>query len=559
MLLAILLVASLRFIGLDRFATVDEPAWLLNSANFYYALGQRDFEKTVAEYQPAVTGMWITTAALLDYFPEYRGQGQGYFTKIADFNQFLAAHGKQPLELLKRSRAITLIVNTILLVAAFFLLKYLVGAGAAFIAALLIGLDPYFTGHARLLNHEALMCLFLLVSVLAILVYLEVQPRLVFLLISAVAAGLALLTKSSATLILPFVGLVIGIKAFEQWRQDRLLRKALVGALKTLLIWLAGLILTYFLVWPGMWVNPARMLYEVYGNALSYAFQGQGLALTQELNPQEFALEFGGTATYLNALLWATTPLIWLGALLSGAALFMRDRQIVNTLTKKVIVYFALLAVAFILQFGLALGRNSAHYILASYMCLDILAGIGLIAALRWLGKRFSFLGKKTVQAGILTVLLLIQAASLFSQFPYYYTYANPLTAWIRKGSGNPNVGYGEGLNLAGEYLSQKPDAGHLTAMSWYGIGPFSYFFEGKTDPLLVSQRLDGKTIDSLKAADYLVIYYINQKRRNLPQDLLSALEGFTPEQVILLNGLEYIRIYKLADLPDDFYTLLKR
>ena len=374
MLLVILLAASLRFIGLDRFATVDEPAWLLNSANFYYALGQRDFEKTVAEYQPAVTGMWITTAALLDYFPEYRGQGQGYFTKIADFNQFLAAHGKQPLELLKRSRAITLIVNTILLVAAFFLLKYLIGAGAAFISALLIGLDPYFTGHARLLNHEALMCLFLLVSILAILVYLEVRPRLFLLFISAVAAGLALLTKSSATLILPFVGLIIGIKAFEQWRQDRLLRKALAGALKTLLIWLAGLVLTYFIVWPGMWVNPARMLYEVYGNALSYAFQGQGLALTQALNPQEFALESGGAATYLNALLWATTPLIWLGALLSGAALFVRDRQIVNTLTKKVIVYFALLGIAFILQFSLALGRNSAHYILASYMCLDILA-----------------------------------------------------------------------------------------------------------------------------------------------------------------------------------------
>jgi hypothetical protein len=403
------------------------------------------------------------------------------------------------------------------------------------------------------------MCLFLLVSVLAILVYLEVKPRLGLLFISAVTAGLALLTKSSATLILPFVGLMIGIKAFEQWRQDRLLRKAFAGALKTLLIWLAGLILTYFIVWPGMWVNPARMLYQVYGNALSYAFQGQGLALTQELNPQEFSLELGGAATYLIALLWATTPLIWLGALLSGAALFVRDRQIVNTLTKKVIVYFALLGIAFILQFGLALGRNSAHYILASYMCLDILAGIGLIAALRWLGKRYPFLGKKPVQAGILTVLLLIQAVSLFSQFPYYYTYANPITAWIRKGSGNPNAGYGEGLNLAGEYLSQKPDADQLTAMSWYGIGPFSYFFEGKTDPLLVSQRLDGKTIDSLKAADYLVIYYVNQKRRNLPQDLLSALEGFTPEQVISLNGLEYIRIYKLADLPDEFYALLKR
>ena len=33
-----------------------------------------------------------------------------------------------------------------------------------------------------------------------------------------------------------------------------------------------------------MWVAPGKMLYEVYGNAFSYAFQGARLTVTEELD-----------------------------------------------------------------------------------------------------------------------------------------------------------------------------------------------------------------------------------------------------------------------------------
>src|SRR5688572_14409481 len=71
----ILLTALLapRLMQLNSFATLDEPYWLSMGANFYYALGQREFQNTVYEYQPAVTTMWIVTAAMIAYFPEYRG------------------------------------------------------------------------------------------------------------------------------------------------------------------------------------------------------------------------------------------------------------------------------------------------------------------------------------------------------------------------------------------------------------------------------------------------------------------------------------------------------
>ena len=73
-----------RLIGIDRFATVDEPYWLTAGSDFYYALGQREFAKTVYDYHPAVTTMWIVAAAMLIYFPQYRGLGQGYFDVYKD-------------------------------------------------------------------------------------------------------------------------------------------------------------------------------------------------------------------------------------------------------------------------------------------------------------------------------------------------------------------------------------------------------------------------------------------------------------------------------------------
>src|SRR3990170_840272 len=95
-LLAILLLAVVsmpRFSSLDSFVTIDEPFWLSVGANYYYALGQRELENTVYEYHPAVTTMWFVTGAMLAYFPEYRGLGQGYFDVDKNkFDPFLLEH-----------------------------------------------------------------------------------------------------------------------------------------------------------------------------------------------------------------------------------------------------------------------------------------------------------------------------------------------------------------------------------------------------------------------------------------------------------------------------------
>ena len=56
-----------------------------------------------------------------------------------------------------------------------------------------------------------------------------------------------------------------------------------------------------------------------------------------------------------------------------------------------------------------------------------------------------------------------------------------------------------------------------------------------------------------LGQSDYLVLYYALQKGRDVPANVMRAVEDVAPEKSIWLNGIEYVRIYSLASMPADF------
>ena len=162
----------------------------------------------------------------------------------------------------------------------------------------------------------------------------------------------------------------------------------------------------------------------------------------------------------------------------------------------------------------------------------------------------------------VVAAVVTIQAISALAFYPYYYTYYNPLMEALRPGRQDPNRGYGEGLELAAAYLAAEPNPQEMTITAWYGRGPFSYFFPGETEPLKgVYQDPENvpQLIETLRRSNYLVIYYAHQKIRNLPANVMAALEGIAPEHVIWLNGIEYVRIYRVEDLPPSFYASLGR
>lgn len=556
-LFLLVLIVPSHVIGIDKVVTIDEPWWVISGSNYYYALTHGDFGNTLYDYHPAVTTTWIVTAGMLSYFPEYRGFGQGYFdVRKPKFEEFMRENGKEAIDLVRNSRLIQTTVLIALALLGFFLLQLLVDQKAAFLAIALAMTAPFFLGHSRLLNHEGMLAMFVLVSFLGMQVYLNKDRRLIYLLISGAAFGLAQLTKSSSIVIIPLFGLILFTGLFKQSEQS--LSVKIWGAVKTFVIWLAVAIFVFVLIWPGMWVAPGKMLYEIYGNAFSYAFQGARLEVTQGLQPSSFNLVsgMGRVFQYLHGWAASSTIITWLGLVFALFLLISKDRDRTSVLLKSTIVYLVLLGWLFMLMFGVAQGRDSPYYILSSYVCFDVLAGIGWGYLWIWVQKRSAGLGRAYVSVLAFILLVGIQIGSTIPYYPYYFTYHNPLVD-----SGGTR-GYGEGLAQAAEYLAQKPNAREFRAYVYNGMGTFSFFYPGETVILKKIYLIEGYMLQiasDIRQADYLVLYVIVQNNQPESDKLLGALQGIVPEKTIVINDMEYIRIYKTADIPESVYEEMNK
>lgn len=548
-----------RLPQLDSFVTLDEPSWLSQGANFYYALGQREFEKTVYEYQPAVTTMWIIATAMHVYFPEFRGFGQGYLDyEKGRLDPFMLEKGYDPLVLLTIARLIQIFIILIFFLILYYLLQKIISKWLAAFAILFASFDPFFLGHTRMLDHEAMLSLLVIISVVSLTVYLIQDQKNIFLILSGVAAGLAQLTKSSAIAILAPIGILLLIQIIQN-REQGWVKSFLIHS-KVFLIWLGSLIITYFIFWPGMWVAPSEMLYQVYGNAFSYAFQGARLTVTEELDVSTFNLvsDFRGILNVFYVLLYRVTLWTWLGAVLGLTIRFFTSGELTRAI-KLLSTLLLTCAVGFIILIGVAQGRNSPHYILTSYLTLNLLAGIGWFYFLQWLVQKMKI--QKAIWQSVFFILIIsLQISSALSYFPYYYTYRNPILYNLGWYNEYPQFPYCEGLEKAAQYLDGLPNATEATAFVYYPRGCFSYFYSGTTTafrPYYIDGNHAEDLLNYLTSADYLVVYYANQAQLSKYHPYLNILSSQQPIYEVWLDDYKYVQIYQVDSLPPEVFEAL--
>ncbi|MBL8100288.1 MAG: glycosyltransferase family 39 protein, partial [Anaerolineales bacterium] len=437
-------------------------------------------------------------------------------------------------------------------------LQKLIPKWVAAFAIIFASFDPFFLGHNRMLDHESMVALFVIVSVLSLTVYLTQDKKFIFLAISGISAGLAQLTKSSAIAILAPVGILLLIQ-FIQNREDGWL-KSFWNQTKVFLIWFAFLVLAYFIFWPGMWVAPGAMLYEVYGNAFSYAFQGARLKVTEELDVSSFNLEsnFYGVRQVFYVLLYRLTPLTWLGVIFGFIFRFITRGELIRVF-KLLTTLLLVTAAGFILLIGIAQGRNSPHYILTSYLALNLMAGFGWFHFLSWLTEKFN-LTKFIWRVAPIALLLMIQIWSALSYFPYYYTYRNPILYSMGWYNEYPQFPYCEGLEKAAAYLAQLPGAEEATAFVYYPRGCFSYFFPGETTafrPYYIDGNHAEDLLNYLTSADYLVVYYANQIQLPKYHPYLDIISTQEPIYEVWMDGYKYVQIYKVDSFPPEIFEAL--
>jgi hypothetical protein len=543
-----------RLVALGRYVTPDEPLWLMRSANFYQALSELDLRNTYQAEHPGVPITWAGMAGFLRVYPHYIDARPGQIKSAEKLSTFLNDHQISALELLVAGRFFVVMGIVGTLAAAYLTAARLLGPATALTGFLLIAFDPFVVSLTRLLHVDGVMSTLMLLSLLAYLRYLYAGRNRLFLLLSGVAAGLSWLTKSAAFSLVPFICLIATTQLLLSLREHpgnegspalpiatRLgTACALVGA------WVAVACATFFLLWPAMWIDPLTPVKSIFYQALAYT---EGHDAITFFNGRIYGIGESAWYFYPVSFFWRTSPVVLAGVALALLGLILRRSLRVSVERQQVILYLVFFAVLFALCMSLS-HKKSSRYILPTHLAAELVAAFGWVTAVGYVIRRFAARRSTALQqlstSGCLAAVVGIQLAATLQTYPYYCNWFNPLMGGSRKAVQMMGVGWGEGLDQAARYLDGLPDADEKRVIAWYGEGSLSYFFRGTTVALEVDDKLD-----TLRKADYVVLY-VNQWQRGLPsQDVLNYFQQLTPEYIARMGDVDYARVYNMHNSPE--------
>ena len=217
----------------------------------------------------------------------------------------------------------------------------------------------------------------------------------------------------------------------------------------------------------------------------------------------------------------------------------------------KIALAFLVYIILFIVCLS-ATRKKFPRYLLPVFSMLEILSAIGFVELLQagyaLMNSHFRTPVPALKKAFIAVACLgffFIQVLPVLALHPYYGTYYN--LCW--KGTDITKiitVNDTSGVDLAARYLNKKPNAAQISVRaSHLGSEFLEYYFKGTT------YRTDKNHIGDtgkLPITDYEVIYIRDSQIGWAPQE---GIEGGTLEHVITLNGIDYVRVYRIP-LPEE-------
>jgi 4-amino-4-deoxy-L-arabinose transferase-like glycosyltransferase len=542
-LLALFLFAGAwlpRGLGLDVFVTPDEPLWLTTSANFYRAWYQSDYAQTYQREHPGVTIMYAGMFAFLRHLPDYPARITEFLNPdtpaLAEWVQ--ANTPFTALEMLVASRWWIALWIAGAFALMLFPARRLLGVGWALWVILWAAFDPFHIALSRQLHQDGLLAALLMLSLLALLAYAETGRGKGWLVLSSVVMGLAWLTKAPSGVFLPFGILLLSWYGWRfQWRW-----RSTIGAWGA---WGAGAGLTCLLLWPALWVAPIESVRQMITVFLYYAGEGHGngVFFLGNITPNQ------GAWYYPVIYLFRTTPVTLTGILLAGWYWWQSRHQTEQVTPRRVMVVSLLFALYFLLIMAQG-AKQAERYILTTFLLLDMVAAWGwwgLVQTIRQ-GVTTGTRQRQIMAWGVATLVLVIQIGSAVAEYPYYFTYYNPLLGGRSTAEQVLTIGWGEGMEQTAEWINNRPSDTPPTVLSWYEHGSLSYYLQGNA--LSITETWSPTVWCE---TDY-VVSYINQWQRHLPTLEADAyLATLQPVHRVVAQGIEYARIYTVTDttLPD--------
>ncbi|HEU5011713.1 MAG TPA: phospholipid carrier-dependent glycosyltransferase [Roseiflexaceae bacterium] len=543
-----------RCLGLAEFTTIDESYhWPGRVERFAQALSSGKWAATDQTGHPGVTTMWLGTlgrwlaAAWGVHDPGWAGGGLEYLAML-----------RLPLA----------VANSLAVVAGYLLLHRLLRPRVALLAGLLWACSPFIVAHSRLLHLDGLLTSFMTLSLLSLLQIIgertknkEQNVHRKWLIASGVFAGLALLTKGPALILLPVAGLLLfGLQIADcrlqiaQGHSRFRLPSFVVRLVGRYLVWLGVAALVFALLWPAMWVAPRAAVTDVIHEVLSNGgepepagnyFLGQPVA-----DP--------GPLFYPAVLLLRTTPLTLLGVLALPFVLWRRrtkDERRRNDPHSDHLVtlspcqrakterrlLFSLLFFALFFTIAMSAGpKKFDRYLLPIWPSLEILAAAGLFRVADWLGKRRTTNNEQRTLRSLLVLcsVCFVLSVNLVWYYPYYLGYFNPLFGGGKTGQYVMLTGWGEGMEQVGAWLRERPDLHSGPVLSW--IAPTLAPFVPKE-----VRVLDLRTQYLHTRTSYVVLYSRSvQRKENAEAE--AYVRQFAPLYTFSAHGIDYAEVFQI-------------
>ncbi len=520
----------LRGVASSAFVTWDEPAWTYRAVAFLMALRRGDWAGTLQVGHPGVLTMW-SGALSLAWHQKITGlvtQAQLEAVAAVPWQTHDVALLRQLGVLLPLAKGGAILLQNLLLVALYLLMRRALGRPVAMVASLFLLADPFYLALARVLHLDALTSALMLGAFLAALIYLREGTRR-SLLLAGFLWGLALLTKTYALLAAPCLG---GVWLVEGWRR----RRTSPAARRPIRLWLGDgafallvAIGTSIALWPALWASPQEALRAVLGLSVQYAAEDPA-ATTAFFRGH--LVEHIGPAFYAVAVWFRSTPLALIGAALAIVGAALPKRLAPSRRERGVILALLGYAALYLVLIGLGL-KKFDRYALPALLALDVAAALGWCWAAR---EMFAPLRRSTLWATLaLLVALGLQGAALLGPlYPaHYLAYYNPLAGGLEQAIQTLPVGWGEGIEKAAQALAARPGAPSTTVATW-AVAGLAASYPGPIVPL---------TAEALPQAD-LVLLYIADTQAPSPeaQHFWGRRE---PLWVGSVTGREYVWLYE--------------
>lgn len=545
------LALVVRIPALGGFNTVDEPRWIYRSHWFVTGLLFPDYECPPVNWgrhfstsgwgctfqvgYPGVTTMWGGGLGLLaHYWQTVRPTGVDLRTFLQDIDPLDPA-------LIAPTRLPLAVVAALFVPLFYVLLRRLLTERVALVSTLLLALNPLHIALSRVLHHDALTTTFMVLSLLAMTGYWLKGWKWPWLIISAILAGAAFLSKPVSWFLMPYAALLGVLNLYYRWQSGRwqgwgdIGRLVGEGTLWGIVAWL-----TFAAFFPAMWVIPGEVIRTTFDASTRLAEAGHenGGFFLGEVSDDP------GPLFYPIGWLLQASPLEVLGLLILPVAFWRSFRlqpavplrqQISNRPAQVALAFF----LATFLLFETASSKKMVRYFLPAFPVIDVFAALGML----WLWDKLTrLIHNQTLHrwgiALLSGVVLLAQGWLVLDNYPYYFTYYNPLLGGAPGAASLIGIGWGEGMNEAAAYLNQHPGAESLQVAADYHLTLIP-FFVGEADEL-------SNQVGEVFEADYLVFYRHQLQRHLQDMNLWHYFDKHSaPVHRVTLQGLDYALVYR--------------